>query len=115
VALIWPHEQDDMDSAPPEEKLPMSMFGGHALVAASREGVLYRGCGIIATHLGRQGPVTEYLSGFMREDVRQGRLMLTVNEINQRYGNHTVAPGATLNIRRSGHKVRFQYPLLGTD
>ncbi len=83
-----------------------------ALQALYREDTLYRGCGLIATHLSRQALATEDLFGFMREDVRQGKLMLTVNEINRKYGNHTVAPGATLHIRKTGRRVRFQYPVI---
>jgi len=56
---------------------------------------------------------TEDLFGFMREDIRQAKLMLTVNDVNETYGKYTVAPASTLPIRKaSNDRIRFQYPLL---
>jgi len=73
----------------------------------------YRGCGIVASHLSCEASATEDLFGFMREDIRQAKLMLTVNEINEAHGKYTVAPASTLPIRKaSNDRVRFQYPLL---
>jgi len=84
-----------------------------AFSALYQEDVLYRGCGIVATHLSCESSATEDLFGFMHEDIRQAKLMLAVNEINEVHGNHTVAPASALPLRkRSEHKIRFQYPLL---
>jgi len=78
-----------------------------------RESELYRGCGIIATHLSKETSTTEDMFGFMHGDIRQAKLMLAVNEINEAHGNHTVAPASTLPLRRgSVNRIRFQYPLL---
>ena len=84
-----------------------------AFCALYQKDVLYRGCGVIASHLSREATATEDLFGFMHEDIRQAKLMLAVNEINKTHGNHTVAPAATLAIQGGKrNRVRFRYPLL---
>jgi len=84
-----------------------------AFGALYQEGEPYRGCGIVATHLSKEESATEDLFGFMREDIRQAKLMLAVNEVNEAHGHYTVAPASTLPIRKaSNDRVRFRYPLL---
>ncbi len=81
--------------------------------ALYREDAHYRGCGIVATRISREASATEDLFGFMREDIRQARLMLTVNGINEAHGGSTVAPASTLPLRKNtGNRMRFRYPLL---
>jgi len=83
-----------------------------AFLTLYREGEVYRGCGVIATHISRQESATEDLFGLMHEDVRQQRLMLTVNDINQQHGNHTVAPAAARLMQKpQARPARFQYPV----
>ncbi len=75
-------------------------------------GTAYRGSGIVATHLVAEGSATPDLFGEMRADRRQQQLMLALNDINRRFGHHTVtsAQAATLGKRRPD-EVRFKYPL----
>lgn len=81
-----------------------------AFCALHREGVPYRGCGVVATHLSRAAAATEDLFGCMREDTRQARLMLAVNAINRKYGRNTLHTLA--DTTRSSTAPRFNYPLL---
>lgn len=76
-------------------------------------GVLYRGCGVIATKIKRVSSVTPDLFGVMQRDQRQTELMLTINKANERYGNHTVTSGAASILEKHKPKqFRFRYPLL---
>ncbi len=83
-----------------------------AFLALYREGEAYRGCGIVATHISRQESATEDLFGLMHEDIRQQKLMLAVNRINKRHGNHTVAPAAAKLMQNPySRPSHFQYPV----
>jgi hypothetical protein len=75
-------------------------------------GVRYRATGIVATHLVAEGSATMDLFGGMAADCKQKQLMLAMNEINRRFGHHTVtsAQASTLGKRRP-NEVRFKYPL----
>jgi len=77
-----------------------------------RSDQLYRGCGIVATHISEEGSATEDLFGFMREDLRQSKLMHTVNSINSRYGKGMVSLAASHGLNKKGKQVRFQYPVI---
>lgn len=83
-----------------------------ALDRLYQEGVLYRGSGVIATHISQSETATEDLFGLMHEDLRQEKLMLTVNEINQKHGNHMITSAmASTAKRKPGRPPRFQYPV----
>jgi len=83
-----------------------------ALFTLYRQGESYRGCGVVATRISRQESAPTGLVGFMQEDVRQQRLMMTVNKINQQHGNHAVATATARLIQKTRKLPRFQYPLL---
>ncbi len=84
--------------------------GLHLLYRGDRR---YRGCGIIATHIRRKEGTTPDLFGLMREDARQERLMLAVNEANRTYGRETIAPAAMLPLKKKdGATPRFRYPVI---
>lgn len=72
----------------------------------------YRGSGVIATHIVREQSVTPDLFGEMDKDRKQRELMLVMNDINHRFGNHAVASAqaSTLGKHKSG-SLRFKYPL----
>ncbi|HKI59614.1 MAG TPA: DNA polymerase IV, partial [Mariprofundaceae bacterium] len=74
---------------------------------------LYRGCGTIATHIRKTSGVTHDLFGVMQSDQRQTELMLTINRINRKYGNHMVTSAAASMLGKHHSKeFRFRYPLL---
>lgn len=77
-----------------------------------RAGECYRGCGIVATHISRAASTTPDLFGVMHEDERQTELMLTVNDINRKYGDRTISLAAVKKIKQKQNRPRFQYPLL---
>jgi len=90
----------------------ISAAARHALGRLYQEGVLYRGSGVVATHISKTESVTEDLFGLMHEDLRQEKLMLTVNEINQKHGNHMVTSAIASAVKKQSEKpVRFQYPV----
>ncbi len=75
--------------------------------------ILYRGCGVIATHIRKSSNVTDNLFGVMKSDHRQLQLMLTINEINEKHGKHMVTSAAASMLgKHKSHQIRFQYPLL---
>ncbi|MDT8377060.1 MAG: DNA polymerase IV [Mariprofundaceae bacterium] len=80
---------------------------------------LYRGCGIVADRISEEGSATEDLFGFMREDLRQSRLMHVVNDINSRYGRGMVSLAASHGPGPNGKgrdkAVRFQYPVITAE
>jgi len=81
-----------------------------ALAAIYREGEAYRGCGIVARDICRAATAAGDLFGVMCADTQRAQLMLTVAEINHRYGRDTVAP-----LRCAGAqpgRLRFIYPLI---
>ncbi len=84
-----------------------------AFVLLYQPATLYRGCGTIATHMRKASGVTHDLFGVMQSDLRQTELMLTINRINRKYGNHMVTSAAAsmLGKHHSG-ELRFRYPLL---
>lgn len=84
----------------------------HAFEKLYRSDQLYRGCGIVATHISEEASATEDLFGFMREDLRQSKLMHTVNHINNRYGKGMVTLAASHGLKKRGKEVRFQYPVI---
>lgn len=77
-----------------------------------RAGERYRGCGIVATHISRAASVTPDLFGQVHEDGRQTALMLTVNDINRKYGDRTISLAAVRRLKQQQKRPRFQYPLL---
>jgi len=84
----------------------------HAFSQLYQEGELYRGCGIVANQMSEEASATEDLFGFMRQDLKDSRLMHTVNAINSRYGKGTMALAASQAINKKGEAVRFQYPVV---
>jgi len=83
-----------------------------AFLQLYRADELYRGCGIVATRISEEATATEDLFGFMREDLRQSRLMHTVNTINSRYGKGTLSLAASHRLNKTTKEVRFQYPVI---
>lgn len=77
-----------------------------------RAGEPYRGCGIVATHISHAASTTPDLFGLMHEDERQTELMLTVNDINRKYGDRTISLAAVRRLKQQQKRPRFQYPLL---
>jgi len=78
------------------------------LLELFRVGDAYRGCGVVATDISREGSSTPDLFGFMQEDRHQTELMLTVNRIDKKYGNHTVSLAA---VRKLKQKKAAAFPL----
>jgi len=84
-----------------------------AFMLLYRPGTLYRGCGVVATHIGRVAAVTHDLFGVMQSDQRQGELVKTIERINRKHGNHTMTSAVTTLLHKQGSKQpRFRYPLL---
>jgi len=78
-----------------------------------RPETLYRGCGIVATHISRVAVVTHDLFGVMQSDQQQGELIKTIGRINRRYGNHMVTSAVALTLgKHESDLPRFRYPLL---
>ena len=75
-------------------------------------GAMYRGSGLTATHIVQEQSATLDLFGDMNRDQKQRELMLAMNHINRRFGNHAVtsAQASTLGKHKPG-SVRFKYPL----
>jgi len=86
---------------------------GKAFAVLYRPGILYRGCGIVATHIGKALAVTPDLFSLTQSDQRQGELMKAIGCINRKYGNHMVTSAAALMLGKHEPKLpRFRYPLL---
>ena len=70
------------------------------------------GGGLPATHIVQEQSATLDLFGDMNRDQKQRELMLAMNHINRRFGNHAVtsAQASTLGKHKPG-SVRFKYPL----
>jgi DNA polymerase V len=84
-----------------------------AFIVLYQGGVLYRGCGVIATRIKRASSVTPDLFGVMQSDQRQTKLMLTINEVNEKHGSHMVTSGAASMLGNyKPNQIRFRYPLL---
>lgn len=85
---------------------------GQACQALYEPSTQYRGSGVIATHIVAEHSATPDLFGEMDRDRKQRELMLVMNEIDRRFGNHAVtsAQASTLGKRKS-ESVRFKYPL----
>ncbi len=87
-----------------------------ALRQLYRRGCRYRGCGIVAIHIRRRQKAAHDLFGLMREDARQERLMLAVNEANRAHGRDTIVPAAKLPLRKKdGTAPSFRYPVIGAS
>ncbi len=76
-----------------------------------RAGQIYRGCGVVATDISREGSITDGLFAFSREDSRQNSLMLTVNHINKKYGDRSISLASMQGIKQKRSHPRFRYPL----
>jgi DNA polymerase-4/DNA polymerase V len=77
-----------------------------------RAGERYRGCGVVALDISRDGEGGDDLFGVMAEDRRQEQLMLAVNAINRKYGRQTMLPAAAGRLRdEHAAAPRFRYPL----
>lgn len=84
-----------------------------AFMLLYRTGTLYRGCGVIATGIGRESTATYDLFGLMQSDQRQGDLMDAVNRINRKHGNRTITSAVTKLLEKQKKDLpRFRYPLL---
>jgi len=77
-----------------------------------RDGVKYRGCGVVANRISREQSATADLFGLMQQDTRQTSLMRSVNAINRKYGNRTLSSAAACRIKSKPTALRFHYPLL---
>jgi len=77
-----------------------------------RPGESYRACGLTATHIIRAQAATDDLFGFMAEDRRQTTLMLTVNEINHKYGDRTLSLASVSQLKEKSTGLRYHYPVL---
>lgn len=93
-------------------------FALHAVVeeglsALYRKGEMYRGCGVIAGRISREGRSHD-LFGIMERNARQARLLLAMADINHRYGHGTAAMFSSVRIRKAKAEssLRFRYPLL---
>jgi len=75
-------------------------------------GETYRGCGVVATRLQREGQAQPDLFGLMREDLRQQQLMQTMNAINRRFGDQAISTAQVCAIKGRRAGPRFCYPLL---
>lgn len=84
-----------------------------AFILLYQSAMLYRGCGVVATRIRKASAVTHDLFGVMQSDQRQTELMLTINRINRKYGNHMVTSAAASMLGKYRAKCpRFRYPLL---
>ena len=77
-----------------------------------RDGVKYRGCGVVANRISREQSATADLFGLMQQDTRQTSLMQSVNAINRKYGNRTLSSAAACRIKAKSTGLRFRYPLI---
>ncbi len=77
-----------------------------------RDGVKYRGCGVVASRISREQSATTDLFGLMQQDTRQTSLMRSVNAINRKYGNRTLSSAASCRIKPKSAGLRFRYPLI---
>jgi len=82
------------------------------LVRLYRDGVKYRGCGVVAKRISREQSATTDLFGLMQQDTRQTALMQSVNAINRKYGNRTLSSAASCRIKPKSAGLRFRYPLI---
>jgi len=85
----------------------LNMFSG-----LYQDGELYRACGITAQKITRAEDATPDLFGMMKRDSAQADLILTIDQINKRFGNHTVNIAGAYAAKKSGRSVRFMYPIV---
>lgn len=87
-----------------------------AFMLLYRPGTLYRGCGVVATRIGRAGAVTHDLFGAVQSDQRQRELVKTIERINRKHGNHMVTSAVTTLLHKHRpQEPRFRYPLLSAS
>ena len=77
-----------------------------------RDGMKYRGCGVVANRISREQSATADLFGLIQQDTRQTSLMQSVNAINRKYGNRTLSSAAACRIKPKSAGLRFRYPLI---
>lgn len=75
-------------------------------------GNLYRACGVIASEISLAERSTQDLFGVVAREEREARLMVTVDDINRKYGKGTAAMLATKLIKHQRRKARFRYPVI---
>lgn len=86
-----------------------------ALDVLYRPGVSYWGCGVVASDISSAVSVTPDLFGLMQHEDQRGRLMLTVDEINRKYGKGTAIMLSSVPLRNTRRASRFRYPMLEVD
>ncbi len=59
--------------------------------------------------------ITPDLFGLMQHDDQRGRLMLTVDEINRKYGKGTAIMLSSVPLKIHRRASRFRYPMLEAD
>ncbi|MGH9967589.1 MAG: DUF4113 domain-containing protein [Pyrinomonadaceae bacterium] len=77
-----------------------------------KSGELYWGCGVIASEIEFAAKQTPDLFGVTDNDARQGQVMATVDEINNKYGRGTVKMLSTSSVKPRPRRGRFKYPVL---
>ena len=75
-------------------------------------GSLYRACGVIAAEISLAERSTQDLFGVVAREEREARLMVTVDDINRKYGKGTAAMLATKLIKHQRRTARFRYPVI---
>jgi len=84
-----------------------------ALGSIYQGGTKYRASGVIAMHILPEGSATPDLFGHTSTNQKQRDLVLVMNEVNHRFGNHSMTSAqATILGKRKADTIRFQYPLI---
>ena len=86
-----------------------------SLARLYRSGELYRGCGVIATEITPMAERSLDLFGNVREDERKEKLMTTMDALNRKYGNHTIAMLAAIPAIKHKKRSRFRLPMYETN
>jgi hypothetical protein len=77
-------------------------------------GSRYCACSVIASEISHAERSTPDLFGVVAREEREARLVLTVDEINRKYGKGTAAMLATKLIKQQRRIARFRYPLIAS-
>lgn len=111
--------QKDFDSAgieirltPTDNYFTISASVQDALKHLYRPGVLYRGCGVIASDISNRESRTFDLFGQVEADEAQGKVLEMVDLINRKYGRDTMTMAAGLIAKAKARASRFAYPMI---
>jgi DNA polymerase V len=83
-----------------------------ALKHLYRPGVLYRGCGVIASDISNRESWTFDLFGQVEANESQGKILEMVDLINRKYGRDTMTMAAGLIAKAKARASRFAYPMI---